>query len=90
MYPQSMYRANNKINIKIFSSENFQFLKLKHLCLLHGQVFVMLTLKKLFRNYHGFLSIKTLINVLSFDLNIKVSRELSSITGRYTDSLLTN
>ena len=26
----------------MFSAENFQFLKLKNLCLLHGQVFVMM------------------------------------------------
>ena len=41
VYPQSMFREKNKINIKEVSAENFQFLKLKNLCLLHGQVFQM-------------------------------------------------
>ena len=40
MYPQSVLSKNEK-KYQNFSAENFQFLKLKILCLLHGHVFVM-------------------------------------------------
>ena len=41
LYPQSMFWSKNKKKYQNFSVENFQFLKLKNLCLLYGQVFVM-------------------------------------------------
>ena len=38
----AIYKCIGKKNIKNNNStENFQFLKLKNLCLLHGQVFMM-------------------------------------------------
>ena len=40
-YPHSIFFSKNKKNIKFFSAENFKFLNLKNLFLLHGQVFVM-------------------------------------------------
>ena len=40
MYLQSMFCAKIR-KISRFSAENFQFLKIKNLCVLHGQVFVM-------------------------------------------------
>ena len=40
VYPRSMFWAKIR-KYQNFSAENFQFLKLKNLCLLHGQVFVM-------------------------------------------------
>ena len=43
MCPQSMFcQSKNKKNIQKFSAASFQFVKLKNLCLLHGQVFVMI------------------------------------------------
>ena len=48
MYPQSMFGAK-KEKYQKFSAENFQFLKLKNLCILHGQVFVSLVLGQLLK-----------------------------------------
>ena len=41
VYPQSMFWAKIRKISKKNSAEKFKFLKLKNLCLLHGQVFVM-------------------------------------------------
>ena len=41
VYPQAMFLAKIRKNIFFYSAENFQFLNLKSLFLLHGQVFVM-------------------------------------------------
>ena len=46
MYPQSMFRAKNRKNIKKTLLKIFQFLQLKNLCILHGRVFI--TLRKIF------------------------------------------
>ena len=40
MYPQPTVLSKYKKKYTTFSTENFQFLKFKNLCLLHGQVFV--------------------------------------------------
>ena len=40
-YPQSMFLSRNKKNIRIFSSENFQFLEVKFSIYLNRRVFVM-------------------------------------------------
>ena len=46
MYTQSMFWSkNNKKKNQFFSAENFQFLKLKKICLLHGQVLVRVYIK---------------------------------------------
>ena len=41
VYPQSMFRAKIRKISKKISTENFQFLQLKNLCILHGRVFIM-------------------------------------------------
>ena len=48
VYPQSMFLSKNKKNINIFQLKNVQFLKLKNLCIMHVQVFVMLDFSQLF------------------------------------------
>ena len=41
VYPQSMFWAKIRKNVKTFSAENFHFLQHRKICILQGHVFVM-------------------------------------------------